>query len=106
MPIYEFRCQECRNKLSQLVLRAEEVMLIKCDCGSNNLQRLISQVNVQQSEESRLAKIDTTQPRGLEYYKDNRNVGLWTKKRMRELGQEGGSSIDEIIEKGRGGQFV
>jgi hypothetical protein len=61
---------------------------------------------VHQTEESRLTDFDTTKPRGDEFYKDSRNVGLWAKKRMKELGLNLGPKMDEITEKGRTGKIL
>jgi hypothetical protein len=48
-----------------------------------------------------LTSFDTSRPRGDDFYKDSRNVGLWAKKRMRELGVDLGPKMDEIVERGR-----
>jgi hypothetical protein len=44
--------------------------------------------------------------RGDDFYKDSRNIGLWAKKRMRELNVDLGSKMDEIVEKGRTGKIL
>ena len=44
--------------------------------------------------------------KGDDFYKDSRNVGLWAKKRMKELGVDLGSKMDEIVEKGRTGKIL
>jgi len=61
---------------------------------------------VHQSEESRLADFDTSKPRGEDFYRDSRNVGLWAKKRLREMGVDLGPKLDEIVEKGRTGKIL
>jgi hypothetical protein len=53
-----------------------------------------------------LADFDTSKPRGDDFYRDSRNVGLWTKKRMRQLGVDLGPKLDEIVEKGRTGKIL
>jgi hypothetical protein len=53
-----------------------------------------------------LANFDTAKPRGDDYYKDTRNIGLWAKKRMKELGADLGPKMDEIVEKGRTGKIL
>jgi hypothetical protein len=59
-----------------------------------------------QTEESRLANFDTSTPRRDDFYKDSRNIGLWAKKRMKELNVDLGSKMDEIVEKGRTGRIL
>jgi hypothetical protein len=53
-----------------------------------------------------LANFDTSRPKGNDFYKDSRNVGLWAKKRMRELGVDLGPKMDEIVERGRTGKIL
>jgi len=107
MPIYEFHCNQCNKEFSQLFLSSKELKNFKCKfCGSKDLKKLMSSFCVHQTEESRLAEFDTSKPRGDEFYKDSRNIGLWAKKRMRELGVDLGPKMDEIIEKGRTGKIL
>jgi len=53
-----------------------------------------------------LSNFDTSKPRGDDFYKDSRNIGLWAKKRMRESGIDLGSKMDEIAERGRTGKIL
>ncbi len=107
MPIYEYRCNQCKKNFSELFLNSKEIKNVKCKyCHSSDLTRLVSSFSVHQTEESRLAGFDTSKPRGDEFYKDSRNVGLWAKKRMKEMGVDLGSKMDEIVEKGRTGKIL
>ncbi len=58
------------------------------------------------SEASRLAGFDTAKPRGESFYRDSRNVGLWAKKRAREMGLELGPKFEETVEKARSGKLI
>jgi len=53
-----------------------------------------------------LKNFDTSKPRGEDFYKDSRNIGLWAKRRMRELGVDLGPKMDEIMERGRTGKIL
>lgn len=107
MPIYEYRCKKCNREFSELVLSIKEIDKVRCKyCNSVNLKRLVSAFSVHQSEESRLENFDTSKPQGEEFYKDSRNVGLWAKKRTKELGVDLGSKMDEIVERGRTGKIL
>ena len=107
MPIYEYRCNQCGKEFSELLLRPKEMKKVRCKyCHSADLTRLVSSFSVHQTEESRVAQFDTSKPRGDEFYKDSRNVGLWAKKRMKELGVDLGPKMDEIVEKGRTGKIL
>lgn len=107
MPIYEYQCNQCKREFSQLFLSAKEIRKIECKyCKGTNVTRLLSSFRVHQTEESRLKNFDTSKPRADDFYKDSRNVGLWAKKRMKELGVDLGPKMDEIVEKGRTGKIL
>lgn len=43
MPIYEFKCQDCDKYIEILVINKNEEIEMKCpDCGSMNLERILS----------------------------------------------------------------
>jgi putative FmdB family regulatory protein len=105
MPIYEYRCNHCKKEFNHLMLNPKEK--VKCKfCNSSNLTKLLSSFCVHQTEESRLKNFDSSKSRGDDFYKDSRNIGLWTKKRMKEMGVNLGSQLDEIVEKGRTGKIL
>jgi putative FmdB family regulatory protein len=107
MPIYEYRCNHCKKEFSQLFLNLKETDKVRCKyCRSRDLTKLLSSFRTHQTEESRLANFDTSTPRGDDFYKDSRNIGLWAKKRMKELNVDLGSKMDEIVEKGRTGRIL
>jgi putative FmdB family regulatory protein len=107
MPIYEYRCNHCKKQFSLLLLSSKEINKVKCKfCKSSSLTKLLSSFRVHQTEESRLTNFDTSKPRGENFYKDSRNIGLWAKKRMRELGVDLGPKMDEIVERGRTGKIL
>jgi putative FmdB family regulatory protein len=107
MPIYEYRCNQCLREFSELFLNQREITKVRCRyCKSKDLTRLISSFSVHQTEESRLANFDTSKTRGDNFYRDSRNIGLWAKKRTKELGVDLGSKMDEIVERGRTGKIL
>jgi len=58
------------------------------------------------SEDARLADFDTSKPRDESFYRDSRNVGLWAKKRAKQMGVELGSKFEETVEKARSGKLI
>lgn len=107
MPIYEYRCKKCKKEFTQLLLNPKEIARVRCRfCNGANLTKLLSSFCVHQTEQSRLSNFDTSKTRGDDFYKDSRNIGLWAKKRMKELGTNLGSKMDEIVEKGRTGKIL
>ena len=100
MPIYEYRCADCGRKVEILVFPGERQ--VACPhCGSGALTRLMSRFAYHQSEADRLAAIDTSRPQGEDYYRDDRNIGLWAKKRLKELGHDPGPEFEGIVEKAK-----
>jgi len=107
MPIYEYRCNQCKKEFSLLFLHPEEISKVECKfCKSSSLTKLLSSFCVHQTEESRLKNFDTSKSKGENFYKDSRNIGLWAKKRMKELGVDLGPKMDEIVERGRTGKIL
>ncbi len=88
-------------------MNLKELRKVTCKfCHSTDLKRLYSAFSVHQTEESRLASLDTSKTPGEDFYRDSRNIGLRAKKRLRELGVDMGSKIDEIVERGRSGKIL
>jgi putative FmdB family regulatory protein len=107
MPIYEYRCENCGTEFSLLILSPKESTRVECTgCGSAKISRLMSRFAYHQTEGSRIDALDTSKPRGESFYRDNRNVGLWAKKRAKEMGVDLGSRFDDTVEKARTGRFM
>lgn len=46
MPIYEFKCASCEEKMEILFKSSDEKVEMKCaKCGSENLERVLSSTN-------------------------------------------------------------
>jgi putative FmdB family regulatory protein len=107
MPIYEYECRDCQAVSGFLVMKKEDRKRLAClKCGSRKMARVISRVTYHRSEEDRLNEFDTKKSQGEEFYKDSRNVGLWAKKRAKELGADLGDKFDEIVESARTGKIL
>lgn len=66
----------------------------------------MSSFAVVESESSRLNRFDPAKPRDENFYKDSRNVGLWAKKRARQMGVDLGPKFEATVEKARSGKLV
>lgn len=100
MPIYEYRCEKCRKKVSILTLRASEKVDERCEhCGSTQLTRLASRFAMTRSEESRLdALADPSNLAGLDE-SDPKSMARFMRKMGREMGDElGGEDFDQMID--------
>ncbi|WP_028841411.1 FmdB family zinc ribbon protein [Thermodesulfobacterium hveragerdense] len=46
MPIYEFKCEDCKTEFEVFLKKKEELGLVECkNCKSKNVKRLMSVVN-------------------------------------------------------------
>ncbi|MDO8671978.1 MAG: zinc ribbon domain-containing protein [Dehalococcoidia bacterium] len=107
MPIYEYRCGSCGRKVSVFVRSVASSCSPDCTaCGSSDLQRIISAVAYHRSEADRLSETRDSDYNDPNFTKDNRNIGLWAKKRIQEMGGELPPQFDEIVEKGRSGKLL
>jgi hypothetical protein len=66
----------------------------------------MSRFTSHRSEASCLAEFDTSATPAPEFSQDSRNVGLWAKKRVQELGADLGSAFEETVEKARTGKIL
>ncbi len=98
MPIYEYICQDCKKKISLLILNPT-AQSPKCSkCGSSNLQRIMSRFAAIRSEESRLESLaDPSKWRDLDE-NDPKSMVNFIKKMGREMGDELGEDYDQLIE--------
>ncbi|MBI4768243.1 MAG: hypothetical protein HY787_27210 [Deltaproteobacteria bacterium] len=102
MPIYEYECQSCRRIISRLILKKEKKKEVQCAfCGGNRLTRVLSPFVLHKTESQRLQDFDTHTPQPNNFYSDRRNIGLWAKKRAKELGADLGAGFEEVVEKAR-----
>ena len=107
MPIYEYQCKSCGKITSALILKPGEEKKVRCrNCKGDRLLRVLSRVVVHKTEDQRLSKFNTKAHQDDSFYKDDRNIGLWAKKRVKELGVDLGPSLDETIEKARSGKIL
>jgi len=100
MPIYEYRCADCRRRVQILTLRASEKVDAVCDrCGSRKLDRLMSRFALARSEESRLESLADPSGFGDVDESDPRSVAKWMRRMGKELGDEvGGAEFDEMVD--------
>jgi putative FmdB family regulatory protein len=106
MPIYEYRCLDCRRRVS-LFFRSfsdipEEPTCPRC--GGAHLRRLVSRVSVVRSEESRLD--DLADPSALDGLDedDPKSIARWMRKMSAETGEEMPPEFDEVVDRLESGQ--
>jgi len=101
MPVYEYRCQNCR-KLVRLTLSFAEYGQTEpvCPfCQSSSLKRRIGRIALAKSEDARLdnlmddsalANLDEDDPRAL---------GKFMRKMSHEMGEEMGDEFNEVVDR-------
>lgn len=99
MPIYEFRCRDCRKKTTALVLVRDRIGEVRCEhCGGARLERLVSRFATVKSEEARLdALAEPSAMAGVDE-NDPASVARWMKRMGREMGEDLGDELDQAIE--------
>jgi hypothetical protein len=66
----------------------------------------LSRFAYHRSDGDRLSEFDTSKSQGDDFYKDSRNIGLWAKKRARQMGADLGSDFEEVVDKARSGKIL
>jgi len=106
MPIYEYRCLDCRRRVSlffrSLSAVPEEPACPRC--RGTNLTRLMSRVAVLRSEDSHMD--DLADPSGLGDLDENdpKSMARWMRKMSAEAGEEMPEEFDEVMGRLESGQ--
>jgi putative FmdB family regulatory protein len=100
MPIYEYRCEACKRKVSILTLRASESVEPTCShCGSRQLRRLMSRFAMVKSEDARLDALADPGALGAVDESDPKSMARWMRRMGKELGDDvAGEDFDEMVE--------
>jgi putative FmdB family regulatory protein len=107
MPIYEYRCQDCRRRVSiwWRTFAEAEAGTARCPrCGGKRLDRLMSKVRVIRSEESRLE--DLADPANFgDLDEDNpRSIARFMRKMGNETGEDLGPEFEEVVDRLESGE--
>jgi len=104
MPIYEYRCNGCRRRVT-LLRTFSDTSTPRCPrCDSEDLIRLVSRVAVLKSEESRLESLaDPSSLAGLDE-NDPRSIARWMRKMSDEMGEDMGPEFDEMVDRLEAGE--
>ncbi|MGC8880504.1 MAG: FmdB family zinc ribbon protein [Anaerolineae bacterium] len=107
MPIYEYRCHQCRRRVSiwwRTFSEAEQGTARCPRCGSENLSRIVSRVRLVRSEESRLDDLSDPSQFGDLDENDPRSLGRWMRRMGQEVGEDLGPEFDEVVDRLESGQ--
>jgi len=99
MPLYEYRCRECRRTVTLLTLRVGESVDLVCEhCGSRTLDRLMSRFALVRSEDRRLDDLADDSSFGDVDESDPKSMARWMRKMGDELGPDAGEDFDELVD--------
>ncbi len=106
MPVYEFRCLDCR-RLVRLTLSMAEYGKVKTvcpNCSSSKLKRRISRVALAKSEDARMDTLmDDSALAGLDE-EDPRSIGRFMRKMSQEMGEDLGEEFGEVVDRLESGE--
>lgn len=97
MPIYEYRCNNCKRRVTLLILIRSTQPLCS-HCGSGDLTRLFSRFAAPKSEEARLESLADPSKWGDIDENDPASIARFMKKAGKEFGDELGEGFEEEIE--------
>lgn len=98
MPIYEYRCEDCKRRVSVFVKRMGQEADSCPRCGGAHLVRLWSRFAMTRSEEDRLERLaDDAELAGLDE-NDPKSVARFMKKMGQELGEDAGEDFEQAME--------
>lgn len=97
MPLFEYRCLNCRKKYILLIGVAAEREKQACPhCGSSKAKKLISLVRRMRSEEETIEKL--ADPSAMGDLNDPNALRRWAKKLGKEMGEEMGDEFDQMLD--------
>ncbi|MCC2668846.1 MAG: putative regulatory protein FmdB [Armatimonadetes bacterium] len=97
MPLFEYRCEECKRKFTLLVGVVAQGPALACPrCGSASIRKLISRFRVARSEDDILDGM--ADPSALGDPEDPKAMADWMRRVSREMGEDLGDDFDELVE--------
>ena len=99
MPIYEYRCNNCRKRVAIFLKSFSQEPHPICDrCHSTDLERLFSRFAVVKSEDAHMEDLDSSLG-GLDdaALEDPRAAAKWLRKMKGQIGEEAGPEFDEMV---------
>lgn len=104
MPIYEYRCADCRKRNTILVLSATASTPPTCKfCKGNHLERIMSRFATPKSEEARLESLADPSNFGDVDENDPQSMARFMKKMGKEMGEDLGEDFEEAMAEAEAG---
>jgi putative FmdB family regulatory protein len=106
MPIYDYRCSSCQNRVGIRMSYAEygKKKLVCPVCGGKDLRRVIGRVRVAKSEDRRLDDMSDPSFFGDVDENDPKSMARALKKMGREMGEDLPPEFNEVTERLEAGE--
>jgi putative FmdB family regulatory protein len=106
MPVYEYFCQSCQNRVGIRQSYAEYgVKKVACPlCGSKDLKRMINRVRIAKSEDQRLEEMSDPSMFGDVDENDPKSVARAMKKMGQSMGEDLPPEFNEITDRLESGE--
>ena len=107
MPIYEYRCADCKRRVSLYyqTFSAASAATPKCEhCGSLQLSRLVSRVFQLKSEDAQLEDLSDPSSFGDLDENDPKSVARWARKLGQQMGEDLGDDWGEMVDRLEAGE--
>lgn len=107
MPIYEYRCADCkrRSSLYYQTYSAASIATPTCEhCGSTNVSRMVSRVFQLKSEDAQLEDLSDPSSFGDLDENDPKSVARWARKLGQQMGEDLGDDWGEMVDRLEAGE--
>jgi putative FmdB family regulatory protein len=105
MPIYEYRCGNCKRRVSIFFRSFSAIGEARCpNCDSTDLTRLVSKVAAPKSEDARLAALSDPSSFGDVDENDPKSIARFMRKMGGEMGEEMGPEFGEMVDRLESGE--
>ena len=105
MPIYEYRCGNCKRRVSIFFRSFSAVGDARCpNCNSADLTRLVSKVASLKSEDARLESLSDPSNFGDVDENDPKSLARFMRKMGGEMGEEMGPEFGEMVDRLEAGE--
>ncbi len=107
MPIYEYRCADCKRRVShyyQTFSSASAATPSCTHCGSTNLSRLVSRVFQLKSEDAQLEDLADPSSFGDLDENDPKSVARWARKLGQQMGEDLGDDWGDMVDRLEAGE--
>ncbi len=105
MPIYEYRCGNCKRRVSIFFRSFSTIDQPQCpNCSSTDLHRLVSKVAAVKSEDARLEALSDPSNFGDVDENDPKSMARFMKKMGGEMGEDMGPEFNEMVDRLESGE--